>query len=118
MGQAQGRILLYSRLGWQPLGPRSLLVAVLRGRGCGFLNAIEDDPAYEQWYRRIWNFVAARYIDRDNGGWRAQLDDALRPGTGPFFGKVDIYHSLQACLIPTLPTTGSITRGLLQTISD
>ena len=83
-----------------------------------FLNAIEDDPAYEQWYRRIWNFVAARYIDRDNGGWRAQLDDALRPSTGPFFGKVDIYHSLQACLIPTLPTTGSITRGLLQTISD
>jgi sulfoquinovose isomerase len=27
---------------------------------------------------------------------------------------VDIYHSLQACLIPTLPTTGSVTRGLLE----
>ena len=83
-----------------------------------FLNAIEGDPIYEQWYRRIWNFIAARFIDRENGGWRAQIDDTLRPNSGPFFGKVDIYHSLQACLIPTLPTIGSVTRGLLETNSS
>ena len=77
-----------------------------------FLNGIFGDPAYEDWYRRIWSFVASRFIDREHGGWRAQLDEALRPRSDPFFGKVDIYHSLQACLIPTLPTTGSVTRGL------
>jgi mannose/cellobiose epimerase-like protein (N-acyl-D-glucosamine 2-epimerase family) len=82
-----------------------------------FLNAIDGDPIYEQWYRRIWNFIAARFIDRENGGWRAQLDDALRPNSGPFFGKVDIYHALQACLIPILPTNGSVTRGLVETNS-
>jgi sulfoquinovose isomerase len=82
-----------------------------------FLNAIADDPIYEQWYRRIWSFIAARFIDRENGGWRAQVDESLRPNSGPFFGKVDIYHALQACLIPTLPTTGSVTRGLLETSS-
>jgi mannose/cellobiose epimerase-like protein (N-acyl-D-glucosamine 2-epimerase family) len=82
-----------------------------------FLNAIEGDTVYEQWYRRIWNFIATRFIDRENGGWRAQIDDALRPNSGPFFGKVDIYHALQACLIPTLPTSGSVTRGLLETNS-
>ena len=54
-------------------------------------------------YRRIWNFIAAN-------------DDALRP-CGPFFGKVDIYYALQACLILTLPTTGNVTRGLLETKS-
>ena len=79
-----------------------------------FLNAIDGDPIYERWYRQIWSFIATRFIDRENGGWRAQVDDALRPNSGPFFGKVDIYHSLQACLIPTLPTTGSVTRGLLE----
>jgi mannose/cellobiose epimerase-like protein (N-acyl-D-glucosamine 2-epimerase family) len=79
-----------------------------------FLNAIEADASYEEWYRRIWSFIAARFIDHDNGGWRAQVDDSLRPSSDPFFGKVDIYHSLQACLIPTLPTSGSVTRGLLQ----
>lgn len=79
-----------------------------------FLNAIDGSPVYEEWYRRIWSFIAAHFIDRDNGGWRAQLDDSTRPTSGPFFGKVDIYHSLQACLIPTLPTTGSVTKGLLE----
>ncbi len=78
-----------------------------------FLNAIDCDVSYEEWYRRIWSFIAACFIDRDNGGWRAQVDDALRPSSDPFYGKVDIYHSLQACLIPTLPTSGSVTRGLL-----
>ena len=79
-----------------------------------FLNTIDGDPIYERWYRQFWSFIAARFIDKENGGWRAQIDDALRPSSGPFFGKVDIYHSLQACLIPTLPTTGSVTRGLLE----
>ena len=79
-----------------------------------FLSAIFGDSQYEDWYRRIWSFVATRFIDRENGGWRAQVDDALRPNSDPFFGKVDIYHSLQACLIPTLPTSGSITRGLVE----
>ncbi len=77
-----------------------------------FLNAIDGASAYEEWYRRIWSFTARRFIDRDNGGWRAQVDDDLRPNANPFFGKVDIYHSLQACLIPTLPATGSVTKGL------
>jgi sulfoquinovose isomerase len=29
-----------------------------------------------------------------------------------FQGKPDIYHALQACLIPLVPPTGSLTRGL------
>jgi mannose/cellobiose epimerase-like protein (N-acyl-D-glucosamine 2-epimerase family) len=77
-----------------------------------FLNAIDGDVFYEDWYRRIWNFSAARFIDRRNGGWHAQLADNLQPNTDPFFGKPDIYHALQACVIPLLPTSGSITAGL------
>jgi sulfoquinovose isomerase len=44
--------------------------AVLEGRvtASAFLNAIEGDPIYEQWYRRIWNFIATRFIDRNKGG--------------------------------------------------
>jgi mannose/cellobiose epimerase-like protein (N-acyl-D-glucosamine 2-epimerase family) len=76
------------------------------------LNAIDGDPVYEQWYRRIWNWAATHLLDREHGGWRPQLNDALIPTSGPFYGKPDIYHALQACLIPLLPTSGSITRGL------
>lgn len=77
-----------------------------------FLNAINDDAFYEEWYRRIWNWCATHLIDRENGGWRPQVNDDLVPSNGPFYGKPDIYHALQACLIPLLPTSGSITRGL------
>lgn len=78
-----------------------------------FLNATDGDGFYEEWYRNIWNFSAARFIDKVHGGWFPQLGDDLKPNTGPFYGKVDIYHALQACLIPLLPATGSITRGLI-----
>ena len=77
-----------------------------------FLTAIDGAPAYEEWYRRIWSFTARCFIDSDKGGWRAQVDETLRPNSDPFFGKGDIYHSLQACLIPSLPTSGSVTKGL------
>jgi sulfoquinovose isomerase len=79
-----------------------------------FLAAFDDSPLYEEWYRRIWGFIATHFIDRDEGGWHAQLDVALKPNSGPFFGKVDIYHSLQACLIPTLSTRGSVVGGLAE----
>jgi mannose/cellobiose epimerase-like protein (N-acyl-D-glucosamine 2-epimerase family) len=79
-----------------------------------FLNAIDGGALYEEWYRRIWNFSAAHFIDHEHGGWNPQLDDRLIPNTDPFFGKPDIYHALQACLIPLLPTTSSITAGLLK----
>jgi mannose/cellobiose epimerase-like protein (N-acyl-D-glucosamine 2-epimerase family) len=75
-----------------------------------FLNAIEGGAEYESWYRRIWDFAAAALIDPENGGWLPQAIDA-EPAF--FQGKPDIYHALQGCLIPLLPTTGSITRGLM-----
>jgi mannose/cellobiose epimerase-like protein (N-acyl-D-glucosamine 2-epimerase family) len=71
-----------------------------------------DDPTYEMWYRRIWGFVDAHLIDHRHGGWYAELDENLARVTKVFHGKPDIYHALQACLIPLLPANGSITRGL------
>jgi mannose/cellobiose epimerase-like protein (N-acyl-D-glucosamine 2-epimerase family) len=80
-----------------------------------FLNAIDGDPKYEEWYRRIWDFTATRLIDRDKGGWRTEAVDPAAPLPALFEGKPDIYHALQACLIPLLPTSGSIVRGLATT---
>ncbi|HZP19290.1 MAG TPA: AGE family epimerase/isomerase [Bauldia sp.] len=77
-----------------------------------FLNAIDGAPAYEEWYRRIWDFIAARLIDREHGAWRTELADAPKR---LFEGKPDIYHALQACLIPLVPTSGSLLDGLTRT---
>jgi sulfoquinovose isomerase len=83
-----------------------------------FLNVIDGDILYETWYRKIWNFSAMHFIDRDRGGWHPQLDEHLKPNTNPFYGKPDIYHALQACLIPLFPTTGSLTRGIISARHD
>jgi mannose/cellobiose epimerase-like protein (N-acyl-D-glucosamine 2-epimerase family) len=77
-----------------------------------FLNVIDGRDEYEGWYRRIWDFIAGRLIDREQGGWRTEAVDRGAETRPLFFGKPDLYHALQACLIPLLPTTGSITGGL------
>lgn len=76
------------------------------------LGAVQDDPLFETWYRRIWGFVDSHMIDHKNGGWIPELDSELRRINNVFVGKPDIYHSLQACLLPLATGGGSITRSL------
>ena len=75
-----------------------------------FLAAHFGDPYYEEWYRRLWGLCNNRFIDHSLGGWRHELAEDLTPGNKLFSGKPDIYHALQACLIPLFPATGSLTR--------
>jgi sulfoquinovose isomerase len=100
-------------LDWQsqPRLRQRLFWPLAEGVGAAhFLNAIFGEPQYEKWYRRIWDFIAAHLIDHEHGGWFSEVRD---PGSAPFFeGKPDLYHDLQACLIPLVPTTGSLTHGL------
>jgi mannose/cellobiose epimerase-like protein (N-acyl-D-glucosamine 2-epimerase family) len=74
-----------------------------------WLAAHSSDPFFEVWYRRIWGFAANHLIDHAKGGWHAELDQNLKPTRGFFMGKPDIYHALQACLIPLYPAEGSLT---------
>jgi mannose/cellobiose epimerase-like protein (N-acyl-D-glucosamine 2-epimerase family) len=73
-----------------------------------FIAAHDPDPIYEEWYRKVWDFSANHFIDPVNGGWFPELSDDLKPIDLFFTGKPDIYHSLQACLIPLHPATGSL----------
>ena len=75
-----------------------------------FLNVIEADPVYERSYRGIWSFIATQFIDDESGGCRAQIDDILRPTPGRSLAKSISTTLCEACLIPTLPTTGSAIR--------
>lgn len=79
-----------------------------------FLSAIDGDDLYETWYRRIWDWSSAHLIDQQRGGWYHQLNADLQRVDDPWYGKPDVYHALQACLIPLLPTSGSITAGLVK----
>ena len=50
-------------------------------------------------------------IDKAHG-WQPELDGALHPVSRVFEGRPDIYHAVQACLIPLFPADGSLTRQL------
>ena len=79
-----------------------------------YLNEHLPSDFHEQSYRRIWNVIERVFIDHKNGGWREELTEDLAPSYTLFRGKHDIYHSLQACLIPLFPASGSLTRVITE----
>ncbi|MBV1703532.1 MAG: AGE family epimerase/isomerase [Hyphomicrobiales bacterium] len=78
-----------------------------------FLNELCPSPEWEPVYVRVWDVLSSSFIDRRNGGWREELTEDLKPSFTIFPGKGDIYHALQACLIPLYPATGSLTHAIL-----
>lgn len=76
----------------------------------------EHSPSdfHESWYRYLWGFADRHLIDHEHGGWYPELSEDLQPATTLFEGKPDLYHALQACLIPLFPASGSLTRVIPQ----
>ncbi len=74
--------------------------------GIGALAALlklAPDQGFEDWYRRLWRFAEQHFVDSERGGWFPELDARGRPSQGQFVGKPDLYHALQATLLPLLP---------------
>ncbi|MDX3926190.1 MAG: AGE family epimerase/isomerase [Shinella sp.] len=69
---------------------------------------------HETWYRKFWDTVSRHFLDREKGGWHEELTEDMAPSYTLFAGKGDIYHALQACLIPLYPATGSLTRAIIE----
>lgn len=77
------------------------------------LGMVTGDPLYRQWYQKIWTYTDQNFIDHENGGWwPASRADRASGQRQVFTGKPDIYHALQACLIPVLPVKSGIMAGL------
>ncbi|TPE53509.1 AGE family epimerase/isomerase [Amaricoccus solimangrovi] len=74
-----------------------------------FLNA-HVPGGWEADYRRLWGVVDRAFLDRAHGGWQEECAEDLTPAFTLFPGKGDIYHALQACLIPLYPATASLSR--------
>ncbi|MCB5175829.1 AGE family epimerase/isomerase [Microvirga lenta] len=79
-----------------------------------FLTEHSPSEFHEAWYRYLWGFADRHLIDHRHGGWYPELSEDLQPATTLFTGKPDLYHALQACLIPLFPSTGSLTRVIQQ----
>jgi mannose/cellobiose epimerase-like protein (N-acyl-D-glucosamine 2-epimerase family) len=82
------------------------------GAASFLINHVPSDM-HEESYRLIWNTIANNFLDREKGGWHEELSEDLKPAHTLFAGKADIYHALQACLIPLYPAEGSLTKGII-----
>jgi sulfoquinovose isomerase len=66
------------------------------------LEAVTGEERYSDAYQRWWDYAAEHLVERP-GAWQHELSAENGPSARTWSGKPDIYHSLQATLIPRLP---------------
>ncbi|MFD1252664.1 putative sugar isomerase YihS [Devosia equisanguinis] len=100
----------------QPIMREKLWWPVAEAIGAAaYIGAYDHDEYFQHWYRKLWDFAENHVIDHVRGGWISELKEDLTPTSRLFVGKPDIYHALQACLIPLYPANGSLTRSIITT---
>lgn len=72
------------------------------------LYRITQEKQYAQDYRMFMEYLDQTVADHQNGSWYHQLDAQNRLIGTVWPGKSDIYHALQATLIPYAPTDLSV----------
>ncbi len=70
------------------------------------------DPAADAWYRHLWEHAATHFLDHTRGSWHHELDPALQVATGTWSGKPDLYHAVQATLLPRLELSPALAAQL------
>lgn len=95
-----GRPVVRERMHWVAAEATAAAAALYQATG---------DPAYADRYRQWWDYIAAEVVDPERGSWHHELTPDGTPSATTWAGKPDIYHALQAVLIPLLPLTPVIT---------
>jgi mannose/cellobiose epimerase-like protein (N-acyl-D-glucosamine 2-epimerase family) len=70
------------------------------------------EQGYEHWYQTWWDHAATYFIDRRQGSWHHELGPDTRPSASVWSGKPDVYHALQATLLPQLPLAPALAVAL------
>ena len=99
----QDRPVVTARMHWVMAEAIAAAAALHERRG---------DPAVEAWYRCFWDYTEAHIIDRVSGSWHHELDADLRPASGTWGGKPDLYHAVQATLLPQMQLAPSLAAQL------
>ena len=100
----QGRPVVRERMHWVVCEAIAAAAALVAATG---------DASDEEWYRRWWD-EAERFVDPVGGSWWHELDPDHRVSRTTWTGKPDVYHALQATLIPRLPLAPALAPALAQ----
>ena len=77
------------------------------------LQARTGDDRYAELVGTWWAYAERYLFDRENGSWHHQLDAENRVIDTIWPGKPDLYHAVQATLIPRLPLAPSMATALV-----
>jgi sulfoquinovose isomerase len=69
------------------------------------LHAATGDERFDTWYRTWWDYAALFLIDPVGGSWWHELGTDNTVSRTVWEGKADLYHAVQATLVPRLPLT-------------
>ncbi|WP_062205574.1 AGE family epimerase/isomerase [Demequina salsinemoris] len=67
---------------------------------------------YANDYQRWWDFAGEHLIDLEKGSWHHELSTANELSSTVWAGKPDLYHALQATLLPRLPASPALAASL------
>ena len=104
-GGAEGFVYTTDWTGTPVVRRRMHWVAAEALAAAAALHRATGDDTYAVDYSRWWDYTAEHLIDRVHGSWHHELDEHNRPSGQVWPGKPDLYHAVQATLLPVLPLT-------------
>ncbi|HEX2808465.1 MAG TPA: AGE family epimerase/isomerase [Kineosporiaceae bacterium] len=75
------------------------------------LHRLTGEQRYADWYARLWRYARSIFLD-GRPGWLHEAEIDGRPSTATWTGRPDIYHVVQATLVPRLPLAPSFASAL------
>jgi sulfoquinovose isomerase len=98
-----GRPVVHDRMYW---------VVAEGAAAAAALHTVTGEVRYTADAERFWAFAEQHHVDRERGSWIHQLDRHNQPATTIWAGKPDLYHAVQATLLPRLPLAPGIARAV------
>lgn len=98
----QGRPVVRDRMHWVAAEAVAAADALYRRTG---------EARFAEMYALGWDYIATHLID-GRGSWHHQLDAKNAPTDGVWSGKPDLYHAVQATLLPRVPLGPSLAKAL------
>ncbi|WP_241618400.1 AGE family epimerase/isomerase [Rosenbergiella epipactidis] len=101
----EGKPVAHSRVHWTLAESCGTAASLLKRTG---------EQVYEEWYRRLWDYIGCYMIDTHYGSWWQELDQQQHRSTEIWSGKPDLYHAWQLTQISRLPLTPMIGLSIKQ----
>ncbi|WP_426594043.1 AGE family epimerase/isomerase [Cellulomonas sp. McL0617] len=82
------------------------------------LHAATGEQRFDDAYTTWWEYIGEHHLDRVGGSWWHELGTTNEVSRTVWAGKADLYHAVQATLIPRLPLTPMIVPALAAGLLD